>query len=108
MQEVFGKLYKLYIVSTISSSKAVLPRGRFPNRLRDKFKSINDSLGALLNTKPKKYPAAELFDATRDFIQEDGRISHLDMYDYLHLTKEGYRKICEPLKDRIDEILLEK
>ncbi|XP_033641086.1 platelet-activating factor acetylhydrolase IB subunit gamma-like [Asterias rubens] len=113
-EETFGGIEAIikYTTDKIPSARlivmGVLPRGRYPNRLRDKLKIINDSLGSLLNTKPKKYPTAELFDASSDFIQEDGRISHLDMFDYLHLTKEGYRKVCEPLKDRIDEILLEK
>lgn len=35
----------------------------------------------------------------------DGRISHRDMYDYLHFTKRGYQKLLEPLLDEIQMLL---
>lgn len=35
----------------------------------------------------------------------DMSISHHDMYDYLHLTKRGYKKMCEPLLDEIQNLL---
>lgn len=37
--------------------------------------------------------------------QEDGTISHKDMVDYLHMTKKGYLKLCEPLLDEIQTYL---
>ena len=36
---------------------------------------------------------------------EDGLVSHKDMLDYLHLTKRGYQKLCEPLLDEIQTYL---
>jgi len=35
----------------------------------------------------------------------DGCISHHDMYDYLHFTRAGYRKLAEPLLKEIQMLL---
>ena len=35
----------------------------------------------------------------------DGTISHRDMYDFLHFTREGYMKFCEPILDEIQTLL---
>ncbi|XP_022086106.1 platelet-activating factor acetylhydrolase IB subunit gamma-like [Acanthaster planci] len=98
-----------YITTKIPAAQlivmAIPPRGQYPNKLRDKIKSINNSLARLLGEQPPKFPKAEYFDANGDFVIEDGTICHSDMYDYLHLTDKGYRKICEPLKERLDELL---
>ncbi|XP_038065274.1 platelet-activating factor acetylhydrolase IB subunit alpha1-like [Patiria miniata] len=98
-----------YITTKIPAAQlivmAIPPRGQHPNKLRNKIKSINSSLAELLGTHPSKYPKAEYFDANSDFVIDDGTICHSDMYDYLHLTNQGYQKICEPLRERIDEVL---
>lgn len=39
------------------------------------------------------------------FVRENGLISYKDMYDYLHLTKAGYQKLCEPLLEEIQNVL---
>ena len=38
------------------------------------------------------------------FIDKNGKISHTDMHDYVHLTTEGYQKLCEPLLDVIQDL----
>ena len=35
----------------------------------------------------------------------DGTISHRDMYDYLHFTRAGYQKFCEPILEEIQTLL---
>ncbi|XP_022650789.1 platelet-activating factor acetylhydrolase IB subunit beta-like isoform X1 [Varroa jacobsoni] len=39
--------------------------------------------------------------------QEDGSISHTDMFDFFHLTKYGYYKAFEPVHDLASQILQE-
>lgn len=39
------------------------------------------------------------------FVANDGSISHRDMYDYLHFTRAGYRKLAEPLLEEIQTLL---
>jgi len=39
------------------------------------------------------------------FIGADGSISRHDMYDYLHLTRAGYKKLAEPLLEEIQTLL---
>lgn len=52
-------------------------------------------------------PNVTFFDVDpRWFISSgDGSISHHDMYDYLHLTRAGYRKLTEPLLEEIQTLL---
>lgn len=40
-------------------------------------------------------------------LQEDGSISHTDMFDFFHLTKYGYYKAFEPVHDLASQILQE-
>lgn len=35
----------------------------------------------------------------------DGSISHRDMYDYVHFTRAGYQKFCEPILEEIQTLL---
>ena len=37
----------------------------------------------------------------------DGTISHRDMYDYLHFTRAGYMKFCEPILEEVQTLLKE-
>lgn len=37
----------------------------------------------------------------------DGTINHRDMYDYLHFTRAGYSKFCEPILEEIQTLLKE-
>jgi len=41
----------------------------------------------------------------RWFIGADGSIDRRDMYDFLHLTRAGYRKLAEPLLEEIQTLL---
>ncbi|XP_074653477.1 platelet-activating factor acetylhydrolase IB subunit alpha2-like isoform X2 [Tubulanus polymorphus] len=64
------------------------PRGQFPNPLRVKNAKINSMLANKLSNQANA----------------DGEINHRDMYDYLHLTEQGYQKLCEPLVEEIQNL----
>lgn len=77
------------------------PRGERPNPLREKIATINKSVAEQLDglnncTFFNVDPAL--------FVQKDGTISHSDMYDYVHFTREGYQKILEPLLEMIQDL----
>lgn len=83
--------------------KGIPPRGQFDNPLRKKINHINSGVSASVSGIPNVF----FFDVDPNvFINSsDGSISHLDMYDYLHLTRQGYRKLLEPLLDEIQTLL---
>lgn len=78
------------------------PRGEKPNPLREKIKKINESLQAKLYNKPNVMFLNVDFSL---FVNSEGLIDSADMYDYLHMTNEGYRKFCEPLVEEVQNLL---
>ena len=74
-----------------------------PNPLRDRNAKVNE----LLEMKLALLSRVQLVKATPDLVQLDGTISHLDMYDYLHLTPHGCRRVFEPIYDLILQLLAE-
>lgn len=82
---------------------SLLPRGKLPNPLREKNANVNK----LVKDAVHSLPYASFFNADPGFVHSSGSISHQDMYDYLHLTAEGYKAVCEPLHEHI-KTLLEK
>ena len=38
----------------------------------------------------------------------DGSIDYRDMYDYLHLTWQGYRKVSEPVYELLTQIIMDE
>ncbi|OWF39606.1 platelet-activating factor acetylhydrolase IB subunit beta-like [Mizuhopecten yessoensis] len=80
----------------------ILPRGQNPNPLRIKNSKVNSLLEAKLRCRENA-----TFFAVDDevFVGSDGSISASDMYDYLHLTPEGYTKLCEPLLGVVEDLL---
>ena len=49
----------------------------------------------------------QLVKSDSGFVQADGSISHLDLYDYLHLSPQGQRKVFEPVHDLLVQLLAE-
>jgi len=86
------------------SSQGIPPRGENPNPLREKIAKINASLVEQLDDIPN---CTFLATDPGMFVMADGRISHNDMYDYLHMTSRGYQKLCEPLLDIVQDLLQE-
>ncbi|XP_030398983.1 platelet-activating factor acetylhydrolase IB subunit gamma [Gopherus evgoodei] len=71
----------------------LLPRGQGPNPLRERNRRVNE----LLQARLPRLPNACFLDADPGFVHSDGAISHHDMYDYLHLTRHGYARLCPRL-----------
>lgn len=82
---------------------AIPPRGQFHNNLRKKLIKVNTEV----NKQVTGIPNVSFFDVDlHTFVNPaDGSISHQDMYDYLHLTRQGYRKLGEPLLEEIQTLL---
>ncbi|KAG8143468.1 hypothetical protein E2320_000694 [Naja naja] len=71
----------------------LLPRGKNPNALREKNRRVNE----LLESKMPLLPNSSFLNVDPGFVHSDGTISHHDMYDYLHLTRNGYARVCPGL-----------
>ncbi len=84
-------------------AQSLLPRGHLVNPLRERNAQVNE----LLAHKLMLMTRVQLVNTAPDFVQPDGTISHLDMYDYLHLTPNGYRRVFEPLHDLLLQLLAE-
>ncbi|XP_007234001.2 platelet-activating factor acetylhydrolase IB subunit alpha2 [Astyanax mexicanus] len=81
----------------------LLPRGERQNPLREKNAKVND----LLRASASRLSSVQLLDLSSGFTHSDGTISSRDMFDYLHLTSAGYRKVARPLHDLLLQILEE-
>ncbi|VDN05161.1 unnamed protein product [Thelazia callipaeda] len=69
----------------------LLPSGKRPNKRRQLVARVNDSLEGVLKG------LAEVIDVEPSIEGANGLIETHDMFDYVHLTQEGYRKIYEPV-----------
>ena len=87
---------------SVSGYQGIPPRGKFPNKLREKIQAVNDSVAARIgDIENVQFYAV---DASL-FVQADGSISPSDMYDFLHMTASGCQKLAEPLVDELESIL---
>ncbi|XP_028679041.1 platelet-activating factor acetylhydrolase IB subunit alpha1-like [Erpetoichthys calabaricus] len=82
----------------------LLPRGKNPNPLREKNTRVNEFVQQALPT----LPWANFLNLDDGFVHSDGTISHNDMYDYLHLTRAAYARVCRPLYDKVKRLLEEQ
>merc|ERR1712168_366798 len=72
---------------------SLLPRGEKQNCLREKNSKINE----LVEDEIKTIDRCQMVNIGRDLVLPSGSIDHRDMYDYLHLTPQGYRRAFEPV-----------
>ncbi|XP_073426824.1 platelet-activating factor acetylhydrolase IB subunit alpha1 isoform X1 [Dendrobates tinctorius] len=79
----------------------LLPRGKNPNPLRERNRRVNELLADALQSTPN----AILLDVDPGFVHSDGTISHHDMYDYLHLSRLGYSRVCQTLHKTLLQLL---
>ncbi|XP_030068104.1 platelet-activating factor acetylhydrolase IB subunit alpha1 isoform X2 [Microcaecilia unicolor] len=79
----------------------LLPRGKDPNPLRERNKKVNEILASSLPLLSR----AQFLDVDPGFVHSDGTISHHDMYDYLHLTRHGYSRVCKPIHELLLHLL---
>ncbi|XP_071440760.1 platelet-activating factor acetylhydrolase IB subunit alpha1 [Hetaerina americana] len=81
---------------------SLLPRGQFPNHLRERNLRVNQ----ILKESISGLTDCHLVDSSEGFVQpQDDSISHLDMYDYLHLTEAGYAKAFAPVNTILRRLL---
>jgi platelet-activating factor acetylhydrolase IB subunit beta/gamma len=81
----------------------LLPRGPKPNVLREKIEQVNK----LLQDKCHGMNKVQIVDISQGLVQQDGSISHHDMYDYLNLTNAASRKVFEPVWELLSQLLNE-
>ncbi|KAK2911896.1 hypothetical protein Q8A67_004029 [Cirrhinus molitorella] len=95
------------LLSRLPKSKLIvlglLPRGEFPNPLREKNAAVNNLLRASL---PQLGPV-QFIDMGGSFVHSDGTISSRDMFDFLHLTASAYRTISTTLHELLLQLLEE-
>ena len=89
------------IVNIILCLQSLLPRGKLPNPLREKHFQVNHTLKEAIETIPNSI----YLDSDPGFVRSDGIISHEDMFDYLHLTRKGYKKFCQHINNVIVKFL---
>ncbi|XP_047664905.1 platelet-activating factor acetylhydrolase IB subunit beta [Tachysurus fulvidraco] len=95
------------LISRLPKAKIVvlglLPRGEFPNPLREKNAAVNTYLRCAL---PRLGPI-QFLDVGGGFVHSDGTISSRDMFDFLHLTASGYGAMATPLHELLLQLLEE-
>uniref|UniRef100_A0A0M3HYJ3 SGNH_hydro domain-containing protein n=1 Tax=Ascaris lumbricoides TaxID=6252 RepID=A0A0M3HYJ3_ASCLU len=77
----------------------LLPSGRRPNKRRELVSSVNDAMETAL------HGVADVIDLDMSIQGTDGKIDAHDMFDYVHLTQEGYRKIFDPVFFAVSAVL---
>lgn len=69
----------------------LLPRGARHNELREKNEKVNQ----IIQEKCHGLDKVQIIDISKGLIQNDGSISHHDLYDYLNLTNSASKKVFE-------------
>uniref|UniRef100_A0A0K8RFV3 Putative attractin and platelet-activating factor acetylhydrolase n=1 Tax=Ixodes ricinus TaxID=34613 RepID=A0A0K8RFV3_IXORI len=81
----------------------LLPCGQKANARREQRLQVNNLLSRAL----KGQPGVQLVDLDPGFVRPDGTISHHDMFDFNHLSKQGYKAAFEPLAELLAQLLRE-
>ncbi|XP_062912820.1 platelet-activating factor acetylhydrolase IB subunit gamma [Mobula hypostoma] len=79
----------------------LLPRGKEPNPLRVKNARVNELMQARVLTLGRTC----FLDVDPGFIGPDGTLSHQDLYDYLHLSRQAYARVCKLIHTRVVQLL---
>ncbi|KAF6216083.1 hypothetical protein GE061_000421 [Apolygus lucorum] len=98
VNEIRTRLPEAYIIVV-----ELLPRGQYPNPLRDKNHQVNK----LLKLKLTGVAKVETVSGESGLVLPDGTISRHDMPDFLHLSDAGYRKAFEGVHDLLQQLLYE-
>jgi lysophospholipase L1-like esterase len=78
----------------------VFPRGEKPAAIRDRLKSVNEKIAKLSDRSHVQF-----LDIGAAFLNEDGTISRKIMPDFLHLSREGYRKWADAMEPTLWSML---
>ena len=79
---------------------AIFPRGREPDALRRKVHEVNASIARLGDGAHVRF-----LDIGKTFVNDDATISVEVMPDYLHLSREGYRRWAEAMEPTLRSML---
>ncbi|KAK9497676.1 hypothetical protein O3M35_004360 [Rhynocoris fuscipes] len=96
VKSIRARLTQSYIVLI-----ELLPRGEYPNVLRESNTAVNN----LLRKKVCGFEKLETISLSKGLIDGNGRISQHDMPDFLHLSEGGYRKTFTPLYELVSQLL---
>lgn len=80
--------------------QGLLPRGEYPNHLSDRNSKVNE----IVKRNFDGSQSVEVICSGDILRQSNGRISRKDMYDFLHLTEQGYIKTFSPVLEKLQEI----
>lgn len=69
------------------------------------MRNLGTDVNKILSLKVKNIANVELFDANANLLQPDGTLNEADAPDYLHPSEIGYRKIFNPMFNRLTTIL---
>jgi lysophospholipase L1-like esterase len=78
----------------------VFPRGEKPAAIRDRLKAVNEKIAKLSDGSHVQF-----LDIGAAFLNEDGTISRKIMPDFLHLSREGYRKWADAMEPTLWSML---
>lgn len=81
----------------------LLPCGQKANAVREQRLQVN----SLLSRALKGQLGVQLVDLDPGFVRPDGTISHHDMFDFNHLSSQGYKTAFEPLAELLAQLLRE-
>ncbi|KAJ6637596.1 Platelet-activating factor acetylhydrolase IB subunit beta like [Pseudolycoriella hygida] len=98
VKTIRDKLEDAYIVLP-----TLLPRGHQPNKCRTRNSLVNK----LIAERCAGMRRVQTVRIDKGLVQNDGTISHHDMFDYLNLTPASAKKVFEPVFDLLSQILQE-
>ena len=78
----------------------IFPRGREPDAIRRKVQEVNASIARLGDGSHVRF-----LDIGKTFVNDDGTISVEVMPDYLHLSREGYRRWAEAMEPTLRSLM---
>ena len=79
---------------------AVFPRGELPNKQREKIDKANEIASKIADGKMIHY-----LDIGDKFLEPDGSLTEVIMYDFLHLTEKGYQIWAAAIEDKVAELM---
>jgi len=78
----------------------VFPRGQKPAAIRERLKAVNETIAKLDDGSHVRF-----LDVGSAFLNKDGTIDPKIMPDYLHLSREGYRKWADAMEPTLWSML---
>ncbi|XP_045575344.1 platelet-activating factor acetylhydrolase IB subunit alpha1-like [Salmo salar] len=100
-EQICGGIMAIVQLIKDKQPQGVLARGKMPNSLRERNAQVNK----LVQEAVSSLPHTSLLNVVPGFVHSDGSISHKELYDYLHLTPQGYQAVCQLLHAQLKGLL---